>query len=37
MLKCNKPAHDKGTHDRTDTLLYKAFIQGHTINSDILG
>ena len=37
MLKCNKPAPDKGTHDRADTLLYKALILGHSINSDILG
>ena len=37
MLKCKQPAHDKGTLDRADTLLYKALIQGYTVNSDILG
>ena len=37
VLKCKQPAHDKGTLDSADTLLYKALIQGHTVNSDILG
>ena len=37
LLKCKQPAHDKGTPDSADTLLNKALIQGHTVNSDILG
>ena len=37
LLKCKQPAHDKGTLDSVDTLLHKALIQGHTVNSDILG
>ena len=37
LLKCKQPAYDKGTLDSADTLLYKALIQGHTVNSDILG
>ena len=36
MLKYKQPTHDKGTLDNANTLLYKAFIQGHTVNSDIL-
>ena len=37
LLKFKQPAHDKGTLDSADTLLYKALTQGHTVNSDILG
>ena len=37
MIKCKQPAHDKGTLDGADTLLHKALIQGHIVNSDILG
>ena len=37
ILKCKQPAHDKRTLDSANTLLHKALIQGHTVNSDILG
>ena len=37
VLKCKQTAHDKGTLDSADTLLHKALIQGHIVNSDILG
>ena len=37
MLKCKQSAHDNGSFDSGDTLLHKALIQGHTVNSEILG
>ena len=36
MLKWKQPAHDKGTLDSASTLFYKAFVEGHTVNYDIL-
>lgn len=33
----NKPAHNKGIPDNANTLMQKALIQGHIINSDIFG
>ena len=36
MLKYKQPTHDNWTLGSGNTLLYKAFIQGHTVNSDIL-
>ena len=37
LLKWKHPAHDTGTLDNVNILLYKTLIQGHTVNSDILG
>ena len=37
MLKRKQPAQDKETLDGVNILLHKAFIQGRTPNSDILG
>ena len=36
MLKYKQPTHDNWSLGNGNTLLYKAFIQGHTVNSDIL-
>ena len=39
-LMCNEkwkqPAHDKGTLENADTLLYKALNQGAFVNSELL-
>ena len=33
----NETAHNKGIPDNASTLMQKALIQGHIINSDIFG
>ena len=37
MLNWKQSAHDQVTFDNANTFLYKTLIEGHTINSDILG
>ena len=34
--KWKQPAHDKGTLENADTLLYKALNQGAFVNSELL-